>query len=97
MVRGKATQRFGIQLPRARRKISPPKSNDLAREAVSCNAGLGRTAAVALGLMASFEHCREPETAERPGMRLPDEACAASVKQPSDQACGYQTRHVPRV
>ena len=33
-------QRFGIQLPRARwNKLL--KTNDLAREAVSCNAGLG--------------------------------------------------------
>jgi hypothetical protein len=35
-----AVQRVGIQLPRARRKKSL-KSNDLAREAVNCNARLG--------------------------------------------------------
>jgi len=35
-----APQRLGIQLPRARWK-RPSKPNDLAREAVSCNAGLG--------------------------------------------------------
>jgi hypothetical protein len=34
-----AAQRVGIQLPRARWS-KPSKSNDLAREAVSCNAGL---------------------------------------------------------
>jgi hypothetical protein len=35
-----AAQRFGVQLrERARRKLSKP--NDLAREAVSCNTGLG--------------------------------------------------------
>jgi hypothetical protein len=34
-------QRVGIQLPRARWQ-SLSKSNDLAREAVGCNAGLGR-------------------------------------------------------
>jgi hypothetical protein len=32
-------QRFGIQLPRARRQ-KPSKKDDLAREAVNCNAGL---------------------------------------------------------
>jgi hypothetical protein len=37
-----AAQRFGIQLPRARRTGRLQKPNDLAREAVSCNAGLGR-------------------------------------------------------
>jgi hypothetical protein len=65
------------------------------RSGVSYSGGLGRTAAVAIGLVASFEHCRERETAERRGIRLPDEACAASLKQPSDQACGCQTRHGP--
>jgi hypothetical protein len=35
-----ATQRFGIQLPRAHWE-KPSKPNDLAREAVGCNAGLG--------------------------------------------------------
>jgi hypothetical protein len=34
-----ATQRVGIQLPRARHN-APSKTNDLARDAVSCNAGL---------------------------------------------------------
>jgi len=34
-----AAQRIGIQLPRARWQ-KPPKTNDLGREAVSCNAGL---------------------------------------------------------
>ncbi|MBK9940585.1 MAG: hypothetical protein IPP13_03045 [Kouleothrix sp.] len=34
-----ATQRVGIQLPRARWE-SFQNTNDLAREAVSCNAGL---------------------------------------------------------
>jgi len=34
-------QQFGIQLPRAHRK-NCQNANDLAREAVSCNAGLGR-------------------------------------------------------
>jgi hypothetical protein len=88
-------QRSGIQLPRARCIRSPQKSDDLAREAVSCNAGLGRTAAVARGLLASFDHCREREPAEPRGMRLPHEACAARLNQPSDEACGYHTRHVP--
>jgi hypothetical protein len=35
-----AVQRYGIQLPRARCKGKPENSNDLAREAVSCNAVL---------------------------------------------------------
>jgi len=34
-------ERVGIQLPRARCIESHSKPNDLAREAVSCNAGLG--------------------------------------------------------
>ena len=62
---------------------------------VSYSGGLGRTAVVALGLAASFAHCREPETVKRPGMRLPDEACAARVKQPSDQAWIDHAWHVP--
>jgi len=37
-----AAQRLGIQLPRARRMKSLQKRYDLAREAVSCNAVLGR-------------------------------------------------------
>jgi hypothetical protein len=37
----RAAQRVGIQLPRARRRYAS-KKNDLAREAVSCNAVLGR-------------------------------------------------------
>ena len=53
---------------------------------VSYSGGLGRTAAMTLGLAASFAHCHEPKTAERPGMRLPDEACAARLNEPSDQA-----------
>jgi hypothetical protein len=36
-----AAQRVGIQLPRARCTGSRQKTNDLAREAVNCNAGLG--------------------------------------------------------
>jgi len=39
----KAAQRIGIQLPQARDTGSCQKANDLAREAVSCNAVLGRT------------------------------------------------------
>src|SRR4051794_5071371 len=35
-----AAQRIGIQLPQAPTE-TPSKPNDLAREAVSCNAGLG--------------------------------------------------------
>ena len=62
---------------------------------VSYSGGLGRTAAMTLGLVASFAHCREPETAERPGMRLPDEACAARLNEPSDEACADHARHVP--
>jgi hypothetical protein len=41
MMQREAAERFGIQLPRARRD-ELQKPNDLAREAVSCNAGLGR-------------------------------------------------------
>jgi len=37
---GVAAQRLGIQLPRAR-LVAHSKSNDLAREAVNCNAVLG--------------------------------------------------------
>jgi hypothetical protein len=37
-----AAERFGIQLPRARCTQSCQKPNDLAREAVNCNAVFGR-------------------------------------------------------
>jgi len=36
-------ERLGIQLRQARGTGSHQKANDLAREAVSCNAGLGAT------------------------------------------------------
>jgi hypothetical protein len=36
-----AAQRFGIQLPRARCIERLQKANDLTRDAVNCNAGLG--------------------------------------------------------
>ena len=53
-------QRLGIQLPQARCIGRPQKSNDLAREAVSWNAGLGSTA-FALSGCATYliEHARE--------------------------------------
>jgi hypothetical protein len=47
---GVAAQRLGIQLPRVRRTGSPQKRNDLAREAVSCNAMLARNLDAALAL-----------------------------------------------
>jgi len=37
-----AAQRVGIQLPRARRTERLQKADDLVREAVGCNGGLGR-------------------------------------------------------
>jgi hypothetical protein len=40
-----AAERVGIQLPRAR-WVMPSKTNDLAREAVSCNAVLGHCLAI---------------------------------------------------
>src|SRR6266545_5872030 len=40
---GLTAERFGIQLPRARRTGQLQNMNDLARAAVNCNAGLGRT------------------------------------------------------
>ena len=43
-------QRVGIQLPRARWG-KPSKNNDLAREAVGCNAGLGHPADRFYGVM----------------------------------------------
>jgi hypothetical protein len=39
--------RLGVQLPQAHHN-EPSKPNDLAREAVSCNAGLGRRPFMAL-------------------------------------------------
>jgi hypothetical protein len=42
-VSSEAAQRVGIQLPRARCTGSRQNTNDLAREAVSCNAVLGRS------------------------------------------------------
>jgi len=41
IVAGAATERCGIQVPRARCTRSPQNSHDLAREAVNCNAVLG--------------------------------------------------------
>jgi hypothetical protein len=52
-----AAERFGIQLPRARCIERPQKKNDLAREAVSCNAGLGHTAEIGF----SFKRSPSPE------------------------------------
>src|SRR5438270_196495 len=48
-------ERVGIQPPRARCTRSPQKPNDLARAAVSCNAGLG-CLAQCYGLANGFPH-----------------------------------------
>ena len=46
-----AAQRFGVQLPRARCIGRVQKTHDLAREAVNCNAGLGRPIRGAIALL----------------------------------------------
>jgi hypothetical protein len=41
-------ERIGVQLPRARCSGFYQKTTDLAREAVNCNAGLGRLLSIRL-------------------------------------------------
>ncbi len=48
-----AAERYGIQLPRARWR-KPQEPNDLAREAVSCNAGLDGSADIGPEVRISF-------------------------------------------